>query len=111
MFMALGPCINGFRGHARPVVVIDATFLKGRMKGVLFVAATKDGNEQIYPLAFGVGDSENDNAWTWFITELRAVIGTPPPADLVFVSDRHNSIKKAVKSVFPLQCMVFVGIT
>ena len=42
--------------------MIDATFLKGRMKGVLFVAATKDGNEQIYPLAFGVADSENDNA-------------------------------------------------
>ncbi|XP_070662299.1 uncharacterized protein [Malus domestica] len=49
--------------------------------------------------AFGVGDSENDASWTWFLTKLRSAIGEV--ADLVFVSDRHGSISKAVQTVFP----------
>lgn len=29
-FMALGPCIRGFRSSIRPVIAIDGTFLKGK---------------------------------------------------------------------------------
>ncbi|KAK3195742.1 hypothetical protein Dsin_027052 [Dipteronia sinensis] len=57
-----------------------------------------DGNNQIYPLAFGYGDSENDASWSWFLTELHDVIGEPP--ELVTISDRHKSIEKAVRTVF-----------
>lgn len=42
------------------MIVVDGTHLKGKNKGVLFVAVTKDGNEQIFPLAIGVGPIEND---------------------------------------------------
>ena len=60
--MALGPSINGFLSSCRPVISIDATYLKEKYKGVLFVAVTKDGNEQIYPLAFGFADGETIGA-------------------------------------------------
>jgi len=62
-FMALGGCIRGFVTCMRPVIAVDGTHLKGRFKGMMFVAATQDGNEQIYPIAIGYGDSENINAW------------------------------------------------
>ena len=65
-FMSLGPSITGFKECCRPVIVIDGTHLKGKFRGVLFVAAAKDGNEQIYPIAFGVGDKENDRSWSCF---------------------------------------------
>lgn len=42
------------------MIVIDETFLKGSYKGTMFVATCKDGNNQIYPLAFSVGDSKNN---------------------------------------------------
>ncbi|KAH6828691.1 hypothetical protein C2S53_018040 [Perilla frutescens var. hirtella] len=45
---------SAFQEGSRPVVVIDGTHLKGRNKGILFVAATKDGNEQILPIAIGL---------------------------------------------------------
>lgn len=32
------------------------------------------GNEQIYPLAFGIGDSENDVSWEWFLRKFHGVI-------------------------------------
>ncbi|CAN6691398.1 unnamed protein product [Malus baccata var. baccata] len=97
-FMAMGDSIRGFCCSMRPVVVVDRTFLKGKYLGTLFVAVCHDGQNQIYPLAFGVGDSENDASWTWFLTKLRSVIGEV--TDLVFVSDRHGSIGKAVQTVF-----------
>ena len=76
-FMSLGPSITSFIECCRPVIVIDGTHLKEKFQGVLFVAAVKDGNEQIYPIAFRVGDKKNDKSWSWFLTELHHVIGYP----------------------------------
>ncbi|KAL6179238.1 hypothetical protein ACLB2K_050754 [Fragaria x ananassa] len=72
---------------------------QGKYFGTMFVAACQDGENQIYPLAFGVVDSENDASWSWFLTKLRGAIGVVE--NLVFISDRHGSIAKAVDIVFP----------
>ena len=69
-FMSLGPCIRGFRSAIRLVIAVDETFLKGKYLGTLFVATCMDDNKQIYPLAFGVGDSENEASYNWFLTKL-----------------------------------------
>ncbi|XP_057786783.1 uncharacterized protein LOC131004175 [Salvia miltiorrhiza] len=44
-FMAIGACVNGFKSSCRPVIVVDGTHLKVKYRGIMFVAATKDGNE------------------------------------------------------------------
>ena len=46
-----------------PVIVVDDTHLKGRFGGTMFVATAQDGNEQVYPIAFGYGESENNVSW------------------------------------------------
>ncbi|KAL7230720.1 hypothetical protein ACSBR2_009076 [Camellia fascicularis] len=43
-FISFRACINGFK-HCRPLLFLDGTFLKGRFKGTLLVATTKDGNQ------------------------------------------------------------------
>ena len=98
-FMSLGACIRGFQAHIRRVVAVDGTFMKGKYYGTLFSAVCLDGNNQIYPLAFRVGDSENDQSWSWFLIQLRQAIGDVD--DLVFISDRHKSIEKGIRTVFP----------
>ncbi|CAL2269090.1 unnamed protein product [Prunus armeniaca] len=60
LFMAVGACIRGFCSSMRPVIAVDATHLKSKYKGVMFVANAFDGNRNIYPLAFGIGDLETD---------------------------------------------------
>ena len=57
-----------------------------------------DGNEQIFPIAFGVGDLENDQGWKWFLNELCNVIGCP--RDLILIFDPHINIKNAIEEVF-----------
>ncbi|XP_010418657.1 PREDICTED: uncharacterized protein LOC104704236 [Camelina sativa] len=99
LFIAFGACINGFQ-FIRNVIVVDGTHLKGKFLGVLLVAVGQDGNGKIFPLAFGIVDSENDVAWEWFLTQLRTIC--PDHQELVLISDRHKSIGKTISKVFPL---------
>ncbi|XP_024042032.1 uncharacterized protein LOC112099154 [Citrus clementina] len=72
IFMAIGSSLRGFSSSIRPIIAVDA---------------------------FGVGDSENNASWLWFFTKLRESIGEVE--NLVFISDRHPSIKKFVSTMFP----------
>ncbi|KAI9195630.1 hypothetical protein LWI28_016769 [Acer negundo] len=98
-FMSLWSSIRGFRRCIRPVIAVDGTHLKGRFGGTMFVATTQDGNEQVYPIAFGYGDLENNLSWEWFLECLRGALGNID--DLVFISDRHASIEAGISKVFP----------
>ncbi|KAL0534971.1 hypothetical protein IC582_029277 [Cucumis melo] len=71
LFMAVGACVRGFLNCIRPVIVMDGTFLKNKYRGQLIVAVCLDGNNQIYPLAFGVVDRETDDSIQWFLEKLK----------------------------------------
>ncbi|XP_022014464.1 uncharacterized protein LOC110913956 [Helianthus annuus] len=90
VFVALGAAIRSFMFNLRPVVIIDAAHLKGEFKGTLFLAVGMDGNNQILPLAYGIGKSEDGESWTWFLSKLRDCVGEI--ADMAIISDRANSI-------------------
>ncbi|XP_033134196.1 uncharacterized protein LOC117127691 [Brassica rapa] len=90
--------IRGFK-YQRRVIVVDGTHLSGKYGGTMLVAAAQDGNFQIYPLAFGIVDGENDESWEWFFTKLASCVSDEYP--LVIVSDRHASIINACEKVFP----------
>jgi len=63
---------------------------------------SKDDLERrlIFPIAFAVVDTENDDSWNWFFTQLKVLI--PDQEGLAIISDRHNSIGKAITNVYPL---------
>ena len=63
-FMEFDAYIFSFRECCRLAIVIDGTHLKGKYNGILFIATAMDGNDQIFPIAFGVGHLENDRCWT-----------------------------------------------
>ncbi|XP_070006026.1 uncharacterized protein [Nicotiana sylvestris] len=84
--------------YCRPVIAVNATFLKSKYRGVLFVAVSKDANNQIFPLCFGVADSENNEAYIWFFGEMRKAIQVH--RELVFLSNRNQSIANGIRKVF-----------
>ncbi|XP_013689853.2 uncharacterized protein LOC106393727 [Brassica napus] len=98
-FVAFGPSIRGF-SLMRKVIAVDGTFLKGKFNGTLLAACAQDGDYHLYPLAFAVVDAENGASWKWFFRGLSQMI--PDASDLVFVSDRANSIASALEDVYPL---------
>ncbi|GJV92715.1 hypothetical protein Tco_1540528 [Tanacetum coccineum] len=46
--------IRTFLIYLRPLLIIDATYLKGLYQGTNLVAVGMDGNNQIVPIAFGI---------------------------------------------------------
>ncbi|XP_024013057.1 uncharacterized protein LOC112087262 [Eutrema salsugineum] len=99
LFLSFGQSVRGFYKAIRRVIVVDGTFLKNKYKGVLLVATALDGNSNLYPIAFGVVDSDNDLSWEWFMRQLKVVIADE--VRLAFVSDRNVSVIKALEKVYP----------
>ncbi|XP_019101360.1 PREDICTED: uncharacterized protein LOC109124917 isoform X2 [Camelina sativa] len=97
-FLAFGASIQGFP-FLRKVVVVDGTFLQGKYLGTLLTATAQDGNFQIFPIAFAVVDTENDESWEWFFKQLSCVILDDESLSIIY--DRHQSIGKAIKKVYP----------
>ncbi|XP_075099265.1 uncharacterized protein LOC142176096 [Nicotiana tabacum] len=82
-----------------PVIAIDATFLKSKFRGVLMISVSKDANNQNFPLAFGIAESENNNSYEWYFSQLRNAIGSRE--NLIFLSDRHQAIAYGITKVYP----------
>nr|XP_025887254.1 uncharacterized protein LOC104647957 isoform X2 [Solanum lycopersicum] len=98
LFIALRPFIRGFK-YCRPVVVVDGAHLSGAYKRTFVSASTLDGAGCIFPLAYGVVDTENDCSWKWFFEQFKHAFGNRK--DMCVVSDRNESIMKSVRIVFP----------
>ncbi|CAI7811669.1 unnamed protein product [Closterium sp. NIES-54] len=88
----------------RPVIGMDGTFLIRAQRATLLVAAAKDGNNQLVPLAFGLCESENKDSWKWFCEKLLTHFPSwPATHDASLISDRDKGLIPAVKKVFPSQ--------
>ncbi|XP_060200439.1 uncharacterized protein LOC132628691 [Lycium barbarum] len=98
LFVALYAFIKGF-DCCRPIVVVDGSHLKQEYTGTFVSARTLDGAGNILPLAYGVIDSENDKSWSWFFQRFREAYGVRD--NMCIVSDRHESIIKAVCRIYP----------
>ncbi|XP_055960976.1 uncharacterized protein LOC126672216 [Mercurialis annua] len=98
VFISLNASIKGW-GFCKPVMVVDGTFLKVAYGGTLLTAATQDAANKIFPLAFCVVDSENDDSWEWFFKKIRETFGMRE--GMCIISDRHKSIENAIEKIYP----------
>jgi len=58
---------RGFLDGCRRTISSDACFLKGPWNGYVYVAISRDANDQMYPIAWDVAQSEKREVWEWFI--------------------------------------------
>nr|XP_015641000.1 uncharacterized protein LOC4341169 isoform X2 [Oryza sativa Japonica Group] len=98
-FCALSPWITGFLTGCRPYLSVDSTALNGLWKGHLASAIAIDGNNWMYPIAFGFFDAETTDNWTWFMIQLLKAIGKVSP--LAICTDACKGLEIAVHRVFP----------
>ncbi|XP_047270552.1 uncharacterized protein LOC124899636 [Capsicum annuum] len=97
VFIALNAFIKGF-DHCRPIVIVDASHLREMYTGAFVTSCTMNGAGHIFPLAYGVIDSENDASWTWFFQNLKEAYRERQ--NMCVVSDRNPSIIKVVSDVY-----------
>ncbi|KAK9291278.1 hypothetical protein L1049_009467 [Liquidambar formosana] len=64
LYVCSDACRRGFVAGCRPFIGVDGCFLKGPTEGQLL--EWKDGNDQMYPIAFAVVEGETKESWEWF---------------------------------------------
>jgi hypothetical protein len=91
LYFSLPAMKKGFLDGCRPVIGVDECFLKGPFKGQLLAAVGQDGNNNMYPIAFGVVEAENRESWTWFLETLVFDLGVHERGCRpTFISDRQK---------------------
>ncbi|KAM1046588.1 uncharacterized protein LOC126592138 [Malus sylvestris] len=98
LFVSFHASVHGFQHGCRPILFLDAASLKSRYHETFLAATALDGDDGLFPVAFAIVDTENDDNWRWFLEQLRSVLSTTQ--SLTFVSDREKGLKKSVLEVF-----------
>ncbi|XP_059650403.1 uncharacterized protein LOC132296203 [Cornus florida] len=69
----------------------------GPYGGHLLSAVSIDGNEQMFPVAFVVVESETRDSWSWFMSELMDAVG--PYQEITFISDRQKGLVDTFENI------------
>jgi hypothetical protein len=64
LYMSFAAMKKGFLDGCRPVIGVDWCFLKGPFKGMLLAAVGRDGNYNMYSIAYAIVGAETKDNWT-----------------------------------------------
>ena len=92
IFICFNAMMNGFDKGCRLLIGVDGCHLKTPYGGVLLVAVALDGNNGLFPVAVRVAESEGNDSWSFFLENLRDVIGGDQPKPWTFMSDQQKVI-------------------
>lgn len=102
-FVSYASHTKGFQ-WCRPLIFLDAGFIKEDHGGQIFVASGIDANGQLLPLALSIAKSESEESWTWMLQLLRdqlSLHNSLPEEQLTIISDRAKGLINAVEAVLP----------
>ena len=104
-FICYAASVNRF-GDCHPVLGLNRAHLKAKYLDILLATTGIDANGALFPLAYTVVDTENDDNWFWFNALLRKVIGKYATGYLVgqtltFISDHQKDLLDSIERVFP----------
>ncbi|XP_078442494.1 uncharacterized protein LOC144712171 [Wolffia australiana] len=90
LYICFDSIARGFLEGYRRVIGMDGCFLKTELKGQLLSAVGKDGNNQMFPIAWAVVEGENQSSWTWFIQLLMNDLGMVDGNGWTIISDQQK---------------------
>ncbi|XP_012845398.1 PREDICTED: uncharacterized protein LOC105965402 [Erythranthe guttata] len=92
---------SGYLAACRPIVGLDGCFLKGAVGGQLLSAICRDGNDNLFPLAIVVVESECKQTWTWFVIQFLRDMGEVQERGWVFISGRQKGLVETMNELMP----------
>lgn len=109
LFVSFHASIYGFLNGCLPIVGLGGIQLKSKYLGTLLSATSFDADGGLFPLAFGVVDTENDDSWIWFLSELHKALemNSEKMPQLTFLSHGQKGIIDAVRRKFQNSCHAF----
>ncbi|XP_057518427.1 uncharacterized protein LOC130799342 [Amaranthus tricolor] len=102
IFVSFKASLEGLFSGCRSVIGVDGAHLKGNYGGVLLSAIALDGNNEMFPLAWGIVSCEDEESWKFFIWYLKHVLEPSNRGDnWCIISDRQKGIEKALTDLWP----------
>ncbi|CAM8926726.1 unnamed protein product [Rhodiola kirilowii] len=101
IYICLDACKRGFLTGCRPIISLDACHLKGAYNGQIHSAIGRDGNDNMFPIAYGICESESKESWLWFLENLLNDIGNSRDNGWCFISDQQKGLQEAIKELAP----------
>ena len=80
----------GWKSGLRPLIGLDGTFLKDRIKGQLLVAVGQNSMNQFYPIAWAMVEKETTKTWSWFVELLKRSLDLKDGSGVAFISDMQK---------------------
>ncbi|XP_039135770.1 uncharacterized protein LOC120273202 [Dioscorea cayenensis subsp. rotundata] len=106
IYICLIPIREGFMAGCRNIIGLDGCFLKGLVKGMILMVVGRDGNNQMFPVAWAVVENETTESWVWFIqhlsSDLRLGDGlgwSTNKVDMLMHLDRMRGLKRGTSVV------------
>lgn len=90
IYICLGAAKQDFRAGMRNLLGLDGAFMKGPYPGQLLTVVSLDPNNGIYPVAYGIVETENLSSWTWFLEQLGDDLDLGCNSHFTFISDRQK---------------------
>ncbi|KAL9684882.1 hypothetical protein QQ045_022324 [Rhodiola kirilowii] len=69
--------------------------------GQIHSAIGRDGNDNMFPIAYGICESESKESWLWFLENLLNDIGNSRDNGWCFISDQQKGLQEAIKELAP----------
>ncbi|XP_039131855.1 uncharacterized protein LOC120268592 [Dioscorea cayenensis subsp. rotundata] len=101
MYIYLAAVGEGVLVGCRQIIGVDGCFLKGLLKGQLLMVVGRDGNNQMFPLAWAVVEKETTETWAWFFENLMIDLGMGEGLGWSLISDMQKGLIHAVKDLLP----------
>lgn len=88
--MCFEACKVAFAYTWRPLIGLDACFLKGEFGGLLMTTVGQDGNNQIYPIAYILVEAETRDSWRRILYVLLEGLNNLLQRSYGFISDQQK---------------------
>jgi hypothetical protein len=98
IYVCLEACKAAFAYTCRPLIGLDACFLKGEHGGQLMAAVGKDGNNQMILIAYAVVEAETKDSWQWFLDLLLEDLNGIKQKEWAFISDQQKGLVPAIQN-------------
>ncbi|CAL1379477.1 unnamed protein product [Linum trigynum] len=97
-FVSMHSSIFGFENGCRPLIFLDEMSVRSKYQSELLTATAIDGNDGIFPVAFAVVDTINEENWHWFLEQLKSSLSMSQ--SITFVSDRQIGLRQSIAMLF-----------
>nr|GEX84707.1 hypothetical protein [Tanacetum cinerariifolium] len=101
IYVCLGALKSRFKAGQRDILGLDGCFMSGPFPMQILIAIGVDPNYGIYHLAYAIVESENKQAWLWFLDCLRDDLKLFRNSNFTFVTDRQKGLIPALAETFP----------